>query len=865
MKGLLITCIYIGILHFCSLSVLHAQGGRDLSYQDQVQIISNYSDINSQRHEVKTVKALLNEGVEGFRIHLLWDYGTSMLLYKTPQGKLEDFSLVIDDFKVYFEQNPNNVLTLFLDLDLPIDSLIKVLKQKDVIKHFYTHTQGEEWPTIQEMIKNDQRLVLFSMESIFNKPDWLHYIWDYAVEPYFSLFDAPNFMGEFLKGDPKNQLLIFNDFNFPSHRLEKESVYIFDVNTNHYLMTHCLTIWRNTGKIPNFVFMDLYDPRIQFIQFGLNSLNMIKGTVTYNMQLMNSVGWEGRSNCQTNGKFNFPIVPGDRITLAPKVPGFRFMPESVYFEEPRESITQNFVAVPLNITTGLMAYYPFDGKTRDESLNNFHGKPEGIKFTEDKERDYVAVFDGDDYVVLPTAEDMHLRDHDFTISAWIKIYPNENTDNSIIGNTVSSYQEGLHFTIRNKKPYFGFYSNDVQGNTKIEDNEWYHVVCRYNKLNGEQAIFVNGKLDSKSFGHPPYQGKEELIVGNASLSWPAFFVGEIDDLTIWDRTLGDEEIYNISKDVLTLKPKSAFLSGIRLWSIVVFSSTLIIIVVLYIRKKRLITIASPKKKKIISAVHNEAGKKAFMKILENGEKPKKNVIKLFGIFYVLDKEGKDITSEFTPKLKNLFLVILLHSSHNKNGITTEDLTKIVWPNYSNKSAKNSRGVNIRKLRVILNNLEGIEIIFSRDRWTVELSDEVYCDYFDCLNLLDNPQFNSPEYYLKLYYLVRDGQLVKNENYEWMDDIKGYIDYRVIDILLKYIGLIDEQQNSELILDIIDRIHISDPVNEKAFEMKIKMLLDQDNFNTARYAFDAFTKNYQEFYGQAYKKKFDELVSTNNLH
>ncbi len=53
---------------------------------------------------------------------------------------------------------------------------------------------------------------------------------------------------------------------------------------------------------------------------------------------------------------------------------------------------------------------------------------------------------------------------------------------------------------------------------------------------------------------------------------------------------------------------------------------------------------------------------------------------------------------------------------------------------------------------------------------------------------------------------------------------------------------------------------SDPVNEKAVELKIKILLAQDNSNYARYCYDTFSKNFEEFYGQAYQKSFDEIVN-----
>lgn len=825
---------------------------RSSTYDQTIEIICNLSDVNSQRIERSSVADLLAQNVGGFRFHLYWDHESSQLFYRRPDGKMRAFRPVLDEISTYLEQQPNEILTLFLDLDLPIDTLEKVFQEKDLVKYFHRQPKNGDWPKVTDMVKSDKRVVLFTMEQIFNQPDWLHNIWNHAVEPYFSLFEAPNFLGEFLKGDPKNDLLMINDFNIPSNRLEQNPVYIIDQNTNHYLLNHCLTVWRNTGKVPNFIFLDQYSSRMQVIVANLRSFNTISGRVTYNRQTLDYVNWEGRENCQTSGKYVFPIVPGDRYTLRPSVPGFKFTPESVNFEEPSSSVVQNFIASPMELSEDLVAYYPFDNNAEDKSLNKHHGKPARVNFESDKVRGSVAGFEGNSYIVLPRAEDLNLRDHSFTVSAWIKLDSNENRDNSILGTTVKSYQEGIHFTIREQRPYLGFYANDLQGNHVIEDGVWYHVVGRYNKLNGEQAIFVNGELDSKSLGHTAYQGKEEIIIGNASFGWRAFFNGQMDNLAIWARPLGEQEIFNLAMNVESIDPGTADLSFRNV--LLIAGSALLALLLIFLIWWRL---GRRKYTKAAGSSYAQAQSSFRSSGQQNQDQ---NLIKLFGSFKVLDRSGNDITAEFTPKLKNLFLVILLHSTKSKNGITTEALTGIVWPELSNKSAKNSRGVTIRKLRLILEQLDKVEIEFKGDRWYVQFSNDAYCDYFECMHLLENPEFNNQAYYFNLFHIVEDGQIVKNEDYEWMDDIKGYVDYRVIDLLLKYIGLLDDQHDADLILKIIDRIHISDPVNEKAVELKIKILLSQDNFNYAKYCYDTFSRNFEEFYGQSYQKSFDEIVA-----
>lgn len=833
---------------------VYAQGiSKTHTYDQTIQIICNLSDINSQRVEKRSIGQLLKENIGGFRFHLMWDHESSQLLYKRSDGQLRDFGPVVDQISQYLDQNPDRILTLFLDLNLPIDTLKKAFKQKGLVKFFYKKPKDKGWPPVEEMLQQQKRIVLFTMESIFNQPDWLHHVWDYAVEPYFALFEAPNFLGEFLKGDPKSDLLIINDFNIPSNSIDRHPIYIIDQNTNHYLLSHCLAIWRSTGKVPNFIFLDKYTDRMQAIVNNLRSFNTVQGRLTYNRETLDYVNWEGRENCQTGGKYVFPIVPGDKITLRPSVPGYRFTPESVFLDEPGSSVVQNFIASPRDISDGLVAYYPFDKRARDAGLNKNDGKPARVDFVTDKQRGNVARFNGNGYIVLPKAEKLMLRNHDFTICAWVKLSPNDNNDNSILGTTVRSYQEGIHFTIREKRPYLGFYSNDLQGNEVIDDGIWYYITARYNKLNGEQAIFVNGKLDNKSLGHPPYQGKEDIIIGNASFGWKAFFNGELDDVAIWSRPLGDQEIFNLAMDVLPIVPQkkplfSMYSSG---WVVAVMIIFLVAMLIWYMYRKN---------RKHTHEAEEGAAQYAHYGHAKQVSLHDKNLVKLFGVFKVLNAQGVDISREFTPKIKTLFLAILLHSTRSRNGITTEELTELVWPEQDAKSAKNSRGVTIRKLRVILEQLDKVEVIFARDRWTVRFAESAYCDFYECMYLLDNPTFSDLDYYFKLYNIVQDGQIVKNENYPWMDDIKGYVDYRVIDIMLKYIGLLDSKNEADLILKIIDRIHVSDPVNEKAFEIKVKILISQDNYNFAKYCYDTFCKNFNEFYGQQYQKSFEELVS-----
>lgn len=56
----------------------------------------------------------------------------------------------------------------------------------------------------------------------------------------------------------------------------------------------------------------------------------------------------------------------------------------------------------------------------------------------------------------------------------------------------------------------------------------------------------------------------------------------------------------------------------------------------------------------------------------------RNAIYLWGTFAVLDRNGKDITYLFSPKLRTIFLYILLNSVSG-DGVLSSDMNELFWP------------------------------------------------------------------------------------------------------------------------------------------------------------------------------------------
>ncbi len=156
-----------------------------------------------------------------------------------------------------------------------------------------------------------------------------------------------------------------------------------------------------------------------------------------------------------------------------------------------------------------------------------------------------------DRVDLASAEELGLRDRDFTIEVWVNLAANvvQNTTNNrgILGTDSTVQNQGLHLVIRNSRPYFGFYHNDTPGTTLLNPNTWYHLAFRYTKATGEQAIFVNGELDTAVLGHVAYQGKGLVKLAQVCSDDPGSrggypLEGAIDDVRIWNHARSNDGI-----------------------------------------------------------------------------------------------------------------------------------------------------------------------------------------------------------------------------------------------------------------------------------------------------------------------------------
>lgn len=234
-------------------------------------------------------------------------------------------------------------------------------------------------------------------------------------------------------------------------------------------------------------------------------------------------------------------------------------------------------------------------------------------------------------------------------------------------------------------------------------------------------------------------------------------------------------------------------------------------------------------------------------------------ISLLGCFNVRDKDGNDITSNFTPRLKHLLILLILHTEKNAQGILASKTTEILWPEKEETAARNNRNVNLRKLRVLLESIGDMEVMIENNFLRIKWGTNVFCDYHTLIACTKQfEQEKSEELLNRILELLLYGPLLPNTIVDWLDDFKDDYSSYSIDLLKNLLEIEISRNHQDMIIRLADIMFLHDPLNEEALAAKCAVLSAQGKKGIARNLYDRFCKEYHDSMGENYKIPFADL-------
>ena len=242
-----------------------------------------------------------------------------------------------------------------------------------------------------------------------------------------------------------------------------------------------------------------------------------------------------------------------------------------------------------------------------------------------------------------------------------------------------------------------------------------------------------------------------------------------------------------------------------------------------------------------------------------------NTLFLFGEMQIFDKDGIDITRQFTPLIRELFLLILLYSIRKGTGVSSDKLTEVLWSDKSTQAARNNRSVNIAKLKTLLDRLEGVHLSKETGYWKIDLDPDIRLDYQTYLNIVKDKRGLNKQRINELAEITQRGSFLTNIEYEWLDDFKSEVSNTIIDTYLHFAQSIPLKEDPDFLVRLANYVFYFDPVNEEAITIKCKALAATGKHSLAKNAFDGFTRQYRTIYGEDYGKDFQTLLEDQNGH
>jgi len=219
-----------------------------------------------------------------------------------------------------------------------------------------------------------------------------------------------------------------------------------------------------------------------------------------------------------------------------------------------------------SLKIGLIAYYPFNNSSADESGNNYNGTAYNTVVTNDRngKANSAYYFNGtNSYVQVADNKALRLNATDFTINQWVKVSSYNGTYGSIIlgkrgvGNS-NGWSYGIHGLMQSNSTVAGQITFQVSGGNDpfaasvklVNLNSWYMLTTVYSVQKQQLTYYINGVLDAvvSNIPSPSVFATSDMFIGtdNPLIGQSYFFMGYLDDMRIYNRALPVSQILKLA-------------------------------------------------------------------------------------------------------------------------------------------------------------------------------------------------------------------------------------------------------------------------------------------------------------------------------
>ncbi len=208
-------------------------------------------------NQTHSIAQQLEDGVRCMALDVYEHEGDTALCHGPCSLGASSHRDALGDIKSFLEANPRDVFTIIYEDHISAELIEADFTETGLVDFVLTHTEGDAWPTLQEMIDAGTRLVV-TAESAGPPPAWLHHVWDVAWDTNYSFKSPDEFSCDLNRGSEGNDLFLLNHWvgteaGLPS--IENSKL----VNQSETLLTRAQQCQDESGQLPNYIMVDFYE------------------------------------------------------------------------------------------------------------------------------------------------------------------------------------------------------------------------------------------------------------------------------------------------------------------------------------------------------------------------------------------------------------------------------------------------------------------------------------------------------------------------------------------------------------------------------------------------------------------------------
>ena len=229
---------------------------------DDVVLLRTHNSMSSEergyhiwsRNHTFAVPTQLADGVRALNIDVYFEEDELIVYHGFRDLGWQPLDAILTELSDFLEANPHEVITLDFQQGAPMDVTVAALQAHALASFFHAQPLDAPWPTLEQMIDDGRRLVVFS-SGTDGTPDWMH---DKNVYIHGDITQAQSTddLG-CVVNDPPSAFPLLAINNVLTDPIASPDL-ADQANTNPFMLERLERCVQELGRVPNHVSVDYY-------------------------------------------------------------------------------------------------------------------------------------------------------------------------------------------------------------------------------------------------------------------------------------------------------------------------------------------------------------------------------------------------------------------------------------------------------------------------------------------------------------------------------------------------------------------------------------------------------------------------------